>query len=127
MTAMVDLVQRLKKTRTIGVIAAPGDRRDQDITQLGTIAAAGFDKLIIKEDDNRRGRKPGETAEILRQSAIRAGKKESDIEIVLPELDAVQHALKQGQRDDLVVLFADDIPAVWKQVIYFGRQAPPSE
>jgi cyanophycin synthetase len=122
MRAMSDLVQRLKKTRTIGVIAAPGDRRDQDILELASIAARTFDKIIIKEDDDRRGRRAGEVANILKEGLLSSGRSADDIEIVLSEIEAANYAMSKGQRDDLLVIFADDIPNVWKQVIYFGRQ-----
>lgn len=124
MEAMAGLVKKLRKDRTagvaVGVIAAPGDRRDQDIRELGRIAAGAFDRLIIKEDSSLRGRAPGEVAEILRAAAAEAGN--ADLEIVLSEPEAIQRALSQGARDDLIVIFADDVTAVWKQVIYFGKE-----
>ena len=40
----------------------PGDRRDEDQRQYGAIAAGAFDEIIVREDNNLRGRAPGETA-----------------------------------------------------------------
>ena len=50
---------------TLGVIGAPGDRRDQDILELGQIAADVFDQVVIKEDSDLRGREPGEVADLV--------------------------------------------------------------
>lgn len=50
---------------TLGVIGAPGDRRDQDLLTLGEISADLFDRVVIKEDSDRRGRKPGEVADLI--------------------------------------------------------------
>jgi cyanophycin synthetase len=122
MGAMADLVGRLRKKRSIAAIAAPGDRRDVDIQELGTIAAKTFDRLIIKEDEGLRGRQRGDVANLLRDAAIAAGKSPDDILIVLDELAAARQALSEAQRDDLVVIFADDITGVWKQVIYWGKE-----
>lgn len=122
MGAMSDLVGRLRKKRSIAAIAAPGDRRDVDIQELGTIAAKTFDRLIIKEDEGLRGRQRGDVANLLRDAAIAAGKSPDDILIVLDELAAARQALSEAQRDDLVVIFADDITGVWKQVIYWGKE-----
>jgi cyanophycin synthetase len=122
MRAMADLVGKLKKNRSIGVIAAPGDRRDQDIRELGEIAGKTFDKLIIKEDATLRGRKPGEVAGILKETVLALGVAPENVEVVLDELEAVTAGMQQGQKDDLVVIFADEITAVWKQVIYFGKE-----
>src|SRR6185436_10447472 len=46
----------------IGIIATAGDRRDEDMRELGQIAAQHFDVLIVREDVALRGRKRGETA-----------------------------------------------------------------
>ena len=43
------------------------------------------------------------------------------IDIVIDEIEAVRYALMRGQRDDVIVILADDITAVWKSVIYFRR------
>src|SRR5436309_6746563 len=60
----------------VAVIATPGDRRDEDMRELGRVAARYFDDIIIREDVNPRGRKRGEAAgHILEgvQEALRAG------------------------------------------------------
>jgi cyanophycin synthetase len=117
MRAIVDTVKRLKRGRAIGVVGAAGDRRDADIRELGEVAAAGFDHLVLREDDDRRGRAPGEAAALLREGAVAGGA--TSVEVVVGEKEACEAALRMAQPDDLVVLFADDITAVWKQVIYF--------
>ena len=38
--------------RRIGVIAAPGDRRDEDILALAAAAVPAFDLVMIREDDD---------------------------------------------------------------------------
>src|SRR5689334_13270922 len=69
--AMRDLVERLRPSyqRVIGMASAPGDRRDVDIQEVGAIAGTMFDTLILKEDDDRRGRAPGEIAALMRAAA----------------------------------------------------------
>jgi cyanophycin synthetase len=121
--AMRDLVARLRPAyrRVIGVMSAPGDRRDVDIREDGMIAGTMFDLLVLKEDDDLRGRQPGETSALLREAAIAAGMPEERIVTVLDEREAVRYALGQAQPNDLVVVFADNITPVWKEVIYFGK------
>ena len=41
------------------VLAAPGDRRDEDIRDIAEIASGHFDHYICRCDDNRRGRGDG--------------------------------------------------------------------
>ncbi|NNJ08724.1 cyanophycin synthetase [Chloroflexales bacterium ZM16-3] len=122
--AMRDLIERLRPSyqRVIGMASAPGDRRDVDIQEVGAIAGTMFDTLILKEDDDRRGRAPGEIAALMRAPAA-ASMPAEQIITVLDEIEATRHALSIAEPGDLVVLFADDITGVWKEVIYFGKDA----
>ena len=57
--AMCQLVERLDVTgRRLCVVAVPGDRRDEDIVEIGRIAAGRFERYICRRDDNLRGRGP---------------------------------------------------------------------
>ena len=40
----------------VAVVATAGDRRDEDMRELGRVAARYFDDVIIREDVNTRGR-----------------------------------------------------------------------
>ena len=46
----------------VAVVATAGDRRDEDMRELGRVAARYFDEVIVREDVNTRGRERGETA-----------------------------------------------------------------
>src|SRR5262245_3300888 len=116
--ALGDLVGRLRPNyrRVLGVVSAPGDRRDQDIHQVGAIASRAFDLLVLKEDNDRRGRKEGSIVALLHEAAREAGMRPDRMITVLDELEAVRHALSLAEPDDLVVICADEITAVWKEV-----------
>jgi cyanophycin synthetase len=124
LTEMVDLVGKLRPgyKRVIGVVSGPGDRRDEDLRDLGRLAARMFDQVIVKQDRSLRGRKDGETAEIVRSGVLDGGLSEDRISTVLPELEAVDHALNAAQPGDLVVVFADQVTPVWKRIIYWGKR-----
>jgi cyanophycin synthetase len=112
---LMELVRGLPALRRIGVIAVPGDRRDADIRAVGRLAA-GLDYVIVKEDDDRRGRAPGEVARLL-AAALRDGGQPADrIEIVLDEREAVDHALAMMGDGDLVFVLADDVTALLERV-----------
>ncbi len=105
--------------RRIGVIATAGDRRDRDIRELGRVAASYFDRIVIREDQNPRGRERGATAALIQEgveAAVRDGARCQKIEIVLDELDATRRALDQGKRGDLVVLCVDHANLAWKEL-----------
>jgi cyanophycin synthetase len=113
---LVDVVRRIDADRRIGVIAAPGDRRDDDIRSVGRLFAAGLDHAILKEDVDLRGRQPGEIAALLRQGLIAGGMADERIEFVPMERDAVARGLAMMEERDLVVITAVDVPAVLAQV-----------
>ncbi len=112
-------IKKLHVERRVGVVAGPGDRRDIDIDTMGRIAGEAFDKLIIKEDDDRRGREIGETAELMKRGAMAAGLAAEAIEIITNEVEAVDHALRNARKGDLVVITADNIKRTFEQIVRF--------
>ncbi|HEX6139769.1 MAG TPA: cyanophycin synthetase [Candidatus Limnocylindria bacterium] len=103
----------------IGVVATAGDRRDEDIVELGRVAARHFDTLIVREDASTRGRRRGETADLIDRGvrdAMAHGARARSVETVLEELDAVQHALDLGREGDVIVLCVDHANDVWKEL-----------
>jgi len=112
-------IHKLNVGRRIGVVAAPGDRREVDVEAMGRIAGEAFDWLIIKEDDDRRGRAAGGAAELMKRGALAAGRDPAAIEIILNEVEAVEHAMRQAHKDDLIVITVDNIKRTFEQVIKF--------
>ena len=112
---LMEMVRELPARRRIGVLAAPGDRRDEDIRAVGRLAG-GLDYVIVKEDDDRRGRRRGETAQLLVEGLREAGVPPDRIETVHSELDAVERALSMLETNDVAIVLADDVPAVLERV-----------
>ena len=105
--------------KRIGVIATAGDRRDDDIVELGRVAAAYFDSIIVREDVNNRGRPRGDTAALIDRGvreAMASGARCREVETILDELEATRHALDQGGDGDIVVVCVDHANAVWKEL-----------
>ena len=103
----------------IGVMATAGDRRDDDIVELGRISAAYFDTIIVREDANNRGRRVGGTAELIERGvreAMAGGARCSNVETVLDEMEATRYALDMGHEGDVVVVCVDHANAVWKEL-----------
>jgi cyanophycin synthetase len=123
MAKMAEFVLGLRRERSIGVLMAAGDRRDEDIRAVGREAARAFDLVIAKEDNARRGRKPGEVAALLSEGALASGLPKERIFQDLAERDAIERAFGMARPGDLVVIFADDVAECWKQVISWGKDA----
>lgn len=117
---MAELALRLECSgRRICVLAGPGDRRDEDIRAMARIAGKAFDHLILRRDDDLRGREPDEIPMMMKDELLQSGFPRDRIEVIPDEQAAIDAALKLGKRGDLLVIFADAISRSWKQVIYF--------
>lgn len=127
----VIIALRATHSRVIGVVSTPGDRRDEDILQMGAIAAELFDLIIFRERPDGRGRAPGGVLALLSQGALDAGFPEAQIHRTLSERNAAEQALAMAGADDLVVLMPTKVAAVWDQVQAFAQQRgqiiPPTE
>jgi cyanophycin synthetase len=112
--------------RRIGVISAPGDRRDEDIRTTAAAAAPAFDLILLREDDDLRGRQPGEVAALLRDGLAGAGFPAE--RIVAPgsfgEEEVVERALEMARAGDLVVIFGDKVSRDWELIVGFGKSHP---
>ena len=114
---MADLAQRLDVPgRRIVVLAGPGDRRDEDLRELGR-AASGLDYVIAKEHPKYlRGRPAGSVARLIGEGLEEGGLPPERWETVLSEPDAVARALEMMADGDLVLIVADDTAAVLAQL-----------
>jgi cyanophycin synthetase len=112
---LLELALNLPAVRRIGVVAVPGDRRDEDIRGVGRLAA-GLDRVIVKEDPDRRGREDGEIARLMVEGLREGGMDEERIEVILDEREAVDRALSEVGDGELALILADDVPGVLAQL-----------
>ena len=64
---LCDFISKLDYKTKIGIISGTGDRRDEDIRELGEISAQYFDEIIIRCDKNLRGRSADEIIGLLKE------------------------------------------------------------
>ncbi len=92
----------------IGVVGGPGDRRDEDFVTLGQLSASIFDRIIVKEDDDTRGRPRGSAANFI-IDGIRHVNPEFPYEEILDEVTAVNTALDAAPSGSLVVILPETV------------------
>ena len=115
----LDTASDLTKPSRIGVIATAGDRRDDDMRELGQVAARHFDVVVVREDLGLRGRPRGETADLVAQGVAQAraeGARCKQVEIIHDEIEAVRHAMSRAHPGDLLVVCVDKHPAVMAEL-----------
>ncbi|MGY8794525.1 MAG: glutamate ligase domain-containing protein, partial [Woeseiales bacterium] len=123
-SAMCNLVDRFEpEGQRIVVLAAPGDRRDEDIRDIAEVAAGHFDHYICRCDDNRRGRGKDEVAVMLKNKLLECGVPSDRIDVIPDEQEAISKSLEMAASGDLILILADSIKRSWKQIIYFNSEA----
>ncbi|HUQ18489.1 MAG TPA: cyanophycin synthetase [Gemmatimonadaceae bacterium] len=112
---LMEFVYNLDAARRVGIVTAPGDRRDEDLRDVGRLAAK-LDRVVVREDKYRRGREPGEISRLIIEGLHEGGMGDDRIEVIYDETEGLAHALNQMGDNDLVFVLADDVPAVLNQV-----------
>ena len=109
MEALSKFVEKLPNKVKTGVIGGTGDRRDEDIRNLGKSAAKMLTSIIIREDASLRGRKEGEVNKIVLEG-VRSVKPDVPVKTIEDEVKAINFGLKNAKKDDLLVILPDNIP-----------------
>jgi cyanophycin synthetase len=107
--------------RVTGIIGVPGDRDDSVIDRAARTAARGFNKVIVREDRNLRGRKPGDVANILCK-AINETSPSTECEVVLDETEALHRAVRQMVKNEVIILFYEKLQPVQRTLEELAAQ-----
>lgn len=113
----------------IGTVSIPGDRRDDDIREMGRIAAGIFDILVFREAPDRRGREAGGVLRLLAEGARSAGFPEEDLICVDTEEEATDVCMERAQPGDIVVLTPTQVKAIWERAMAYtpAKMAAPAD
>ncbi len=103
---LCDFVSKLDYKIKIGVISGTGDRRDEDIMELGAISAGYFDEIIIRCDKNLRGRSADEIIGLLQQgiSSINAS---VPVKVIANENEALEYIYANPVNGALYTIMCD--------------------
>jgi Methyltransferase domain len=119
--------QTAAKSSRIAMVGVPGDRRDSDIREMGSIAADHFDVLVVREDYPLRGRQPGIAAKLVMEGAharmAEGTARCRQVEIVCDELAAVRDCMARAKTGDLVVLCVQRHQSVMDALEKIANQA----
>ncbi|MFT3679649.1 MAG: cyanophycin synthetase [Ferruginibacter sp.] len=103
---LCDFVSKLDYKTKIGVISGTGDRRDDDIRELGEISGAHFDEIIIRCDKNLRGRTAEEIIDLL-QAGINKANPNVPVKIIANENEALEYIYANPVNGALYTIMCD--------------------
>ena len=104
---MQKFMEQVDATKKTGIISATGDRRVEDIKNIGRYSAQMFDEIIIRHGDNR-GRTTEELSTML-SDGIREIDSNVKISIISNEIESVQYAIDHAQSGEFIFVCVDDI------------------
>ncbi len=107
---LCEFVNRFNAFPRVGIISGTGDRRDEDIREIGRISARNFDEIIIRQDKNMRGRTADEIITLLVEGINASKPRDIPVSIIPKERDAIMHAYKNAKPGAFITIMCDVIP-----------------
>ncbi len=104
---LCDFVSKMEGEPKVGIISGTGDRRDEDIKELGRISAKYFDEIIIRCDKNLRGRTAEEIVGLLLEGIAETKPKDIPITTIYNEKEAIMHAYHTAKPGSLITIMCD--------------------
>jgi cyanophycin synthetase len=101
-----DFISKLDYPKKIGLISGTGDRRDEDIRELGSISAKHFDEIIIRCDKNLRGRSAEEIIQLLKEG-IDSENSSIPTMVIESEAEALEYIYANPQHGALYTIMCD--------------------
>jgi cyanophycin synthetase len=126
MRAVGKYIQKVPALKRIGIIAGVGDRRKEDLVALGEEAARIFDEIIVRMDDDLRGRTMGEIFDLVSLGIFNIDQNKS-VELIPDETDALQVAIHNACPECLIVVLTDKVvhaTEVVQQLLELEQQQP---
>lgn len=92
----------------ICIIGATGDRRDEDIRNLGKYAASIFNEIIIRHDKDGRGRTNEELTSLVMEG-IHSVNANPRVEVISDEAAAIEFAVTNAPQEAFIFVCADHV------------------
>jgi cyanophycin synthetase len=100
--AMADMACALLPRHLVGIVTAPGDRRDSDLLQVGRVCGERFDELVVYESSSR-GRPYGDAVDLILEGAEEVVGASDTLHRELDVADAISLGLSLCSPGDVLV------------------------
>jgi cyanophycin synthetase len=118
MKGIAEFLQNVDARKHVGVVAGVGDRRDEDILELGKLSASMFDEVIIRSDKDLRGRSAEDINKIVLEG-IKQVDPAKPVKVIQQEMIAIAYALEHAEKNSFITIFSEDIPEAIKLIENF--------
>jgi cyanophycin synthetase len=114
--AISDFLSRVDASPKVGIIAGVGDRRDEDIVNLGRVAAGMFDEVVIRQDKNLRGRSEAEIIDLMKKG-IHEVSADRKLTVIPKESEAIDYAIRSAVPGSFITICSDVVPDALDQIM----------
>jgi cyanophycin synthetase len=101
-----------------GVLAGVGDRRDEDIIEFAEEASRIFDRIIVRQDKDLRGRKAEEINQLVLKGSHNIDP-QKPVSFIHHENEALDHAIQHAISNSLIVFLTDKVEEVSERLNYY--------
>ena len=119
--AISKYMEKITMYPKVGLIAAAGDRRDDDIRELGRIAARTWDEIVIRQDKNLRGRTDVEIMNLLKEG-IHEVKPGLEVVCINPEADSIKYVIENAKKGSHITIVSDVIAEALDLVMQYKEK-----
>jgi cyanophycin synthetase len=110
-----DFVNKLEYPKKIGLVSGTGDRRDEDIREMGALSAKYFDEIIIRLDKNLRGRSADEIIALLKEG-IEQTNPVIPTMVIANEEEALEYIYAHPQNGALYIVMCDEVTGALEKI-----------
>ncbi len=103
-----DFLATLDATHHTGIISGTGDRRDEDLREIGRISARMFDNVIICQEKYLRGRTAENIIGLL-EEGLKEVKPGIDIQLIHKAKEAATYAFKHAKQGSFITIVGDSV------------------
>jgi cyanophycin synthetase len=103
-----DFLSTIDAQKFTGIIAGTGDRRDDDIREMGRISAQMFDEVIICQERYLRGRTADNIVQLLKEG-LNEVKPGIPIEVISSGKDALKFAIDHVKPGEYIAIVSDAV------------------
>lgn len=115
MKALKEFTDEIDASYKVGIITGVGDRKKEDMIEVGKISAEMFDEVIIRQDQHLRGRSADEIIKYLREGIDLHDPSKKTI-VIKDEKEAVIYAIENARKGALIVICSEMIKEVTRLI-----------
>jgi len=105
-----DFMEKVNAPVKTCIIGCAGDRRDEDIKLMGRYAAEIFDEIIIRHDDDGRGRTNEQITQLITEG-VHSEKPGMEMLVISNEIEALTYAIEHAVKGSFIVNCSEEISA----------------